>query len=213
MKRLKQMFFPSLFHHEEAPLNTLRILAFADLHYWTLEEIKKAAALEYDLCVLLGDIPTAAIAQIADAAGNKPIFAVQGNHDTWEIFNELPVLDLHKKTVIFRDVRFAGFGGSVRYKKGPYAMYTLKECISMLRSVPSADILLSHDCMHGLFEKEGVHSGLKGITKYIKRNKVKLNICGHHHQPCMKVKHGCTTVCVFRCAIITYPGIKVQQVF
>ena len=208
IKRLLRLTPPS-----PLPGTNLRILAFADLHYWDLEELKNISGCDYDICVLLGDIPRTAIEDIIRFVGEKPILAVLGNHDTWDMFDDLPVVDLHRKTEAFNGVRFAGFGGSVWYKKGPYAMYTQEEALSLLKTLPAADILLSHDCSAGLFGKDCSHAGLKGITRYIKRNKIRLNICGHHHQSCIKEKNGCKTVCVYRCALISYPEISVQHLF
>ena len=86
---------------------------------------------------------------------SKPVFSIPGNHDTWDMFDELSVVNLHGKSEVFHGVRFAGFGGSVRYKKGPYAMHTQEECRKLIKDLPAADILISHDCMYGLFGKGG----------------------------------------------------------
>ena len=188
-------------------------MALADLHFWEKEELFRIRDLEFDVCVLLGDIPQVAITEIVAIVKEKPILAVPGNHDTWEMFEGFSVVDLHRKTTEVCRVSFAGFGGSVRYKKGPYAMHTEEECRELIEGLPKADILISHDCMHGLFGKEGSHAGLKGISEYILKNKVRLNICGHHHQMCVKTEKGSTTVCVYRCALITYPEVRVEEIF
>jgi len=190
-----------------------KILAFADLHYWGKDELQKVLDYEFDVCVLLGDIPRDAIAEIVELVKGKLIVGVPGNHDTWEMFDGFPVMNLHRKMEEFNGVRFAGFGGSVRYKKGPYAMHTQEECRELIADLPKAAILLSHDCSYGLFGREGSHAGLRGITEYVEKHKVKLNLCGHHHQACVKKEKGCTTVCVYRCAVVTYPEITVEQVF
>lgn len=193
--------------------DNIRILALADLHYWEPEELRKISDCKFDICVLLGDIPKNAIQNIVEFIGSKPIFAVSGNHDTWNMFEGFPITDLHLKTDICRDFLFSGFGGSVKYKNGPYAMHTQEEGMELIKNLAPADILISHDSKYGLYGKTGPHEGLKGITEYIDQNKVRLNLCGHHHQACIKKENGCTTVCVYRCAVVTYPTITVKQVF
>lgn len=191
----------------------IRILAISDLHFWDKEELNHILDYEFDVCVLLGDIPYNAIVEIVNIVKDKPIFGLPGNHDAWNIFEEFPVVDLHEKTEDFHTYCFAGFGGSLRYKKGPYAMVTQEECLKSLKKLPKGDILLTHDSMYRLFGKDGAHEGLKGITRYILKNHIRLNIHGHHHQMSVKKRFGCTTVCVYRCAVITYPEITVEQVF
>lgn len=196
-----------------ASKNNVSILAFADLHHWDLEEIQRILDYKFDICVLLGDVPKDAIRSIVKIVGDKPIFAIPGNHDTWDMFEEFPIVDLHMKTDVFAGLCFSGFGGSLKYKDGPFAMHTQEECIELIKNLPPADILLSHDSKYGIFGLNNAHEGLQGITQYIEKNKISLNLCGHHHRPYKKGEGGCTTICVYRCAVIDYPKMTMKQIF
>ncbi|MBR0484478.1 MAG: hypothetical protein IJJ69_06860 [Oscillospiraceae bacterium] len=78
----------------------IKILAIADLHWFTSEELSKIKDAEYDICVLLSDIPIDAIRSIKNLNGEKPIIGI-----------------------------FAGLSGSSRYKSGNYPMLDQKESI------------------------------------------------------------------------------------
>lgn len=193
--------------------DTLKILAIADLHWYTNEELSQIKNLDYDICVLLGDIPVNAIKLIKEYVGNKHLIAVAGNHNDWNTPELGGAENIHKKRVEYCGYSFAGFSGSIRYKNGDYSMFTQRESLNLSRKLKKADILISHDSMYHLLGNDKTHSGLLGIDLYNLKNKVKLNICGHHHTSTVKKHFGTTTVCVFRCALITFPDISVKEIF
>lgn len=195
-----------------------KLLCLADLHHFKREELDKIKDLEFDMCFLLGDIPQNAFEIIAKNAEGKPIYGVQGNHDDWGIFEGSDVRCLHKTTTAYNGYLFLGFGSSNRYKSGDYAMVTQEESVKILKNwgiiTDNKKVLISHDSMYKLFNKtDHAHIGLKGITKFIKRNRVKLNICGHHHENKVIKKHGCTVICVYRCALISLPEMITEKIF
>ncbi len=191
----------------------IKILAIADLHWFTSEELSKIKDAEYDICVLLGDIPIDAIRSIKNLNGEKPIIGIAGNHDGWNSPELGGIENIHCKAVEYCGYTFAGLSGSSRYKSGNYPMLDQKESIELCRKIPKSDIFISHDCMYHLIGKDKPHSGLLGIDLYHLRNRTKLNLCGHHHVRIIQKRLWTTTICVFRCAVITYPNMEIEYVF
>lgn len=194
-------------------MNEIKILAIADLHWYTNEELVKIKNVDFDVCVLLGDIPLNAIRLIKQYTNDKPLIAVAGNHDDWNTPELGGAENIHGQCVEHCGYSFAGLSGSFRYKNGDYPMLTQRESLNLGIKLPKADILISHDSMYHLFSKGKSHSGLLGIDLYNLKNRVKLNICGHHHTPTVKKCFGTATVCVFRCALISFPDISVETIF
>ncbi len=191
----------------------MKILAISDLHWYTNEEIVKIKSVDFDVCVLLGDIPVTAIKLIKKYVGIKSLIAVAGNHDDWNTPELSEVENIHGKCVEYCGYSFAGFSGSARYKNGDYPMFTQVESLNIGRKLKKADILISHDSGYHLFGKDKTHSGLIGIDLYNLKNRVNLNICGHHHTSAVKKRFKTVTVCVFRCDLITFPDISVENIF
>lgn len=194
-------------------MGEIKILAISDLHWYTDTELIKIKNVDFDVCVLLGDIPVTAIRLIKAYTANKSVLAVAGNHDDWNTPELGGAVNIHRQCVNRCGYSFAGFSGSARYKHGDYPMFTQRESLKVGRKLEKADILLSHDSMYHLIGRDKPHSGLLGIDLYNLKNRVKLNICGHHHEPSVKKRFGTTTVCVFRCALITFPDISVENIF
>lgn len=191
----------------------IKILAISDLHWYSDSELEKIKNVEFDICVILGDVPVAAIKKIKAYAENKPVYAVAGNHDDWNTPELGGADNIHGQCINCCGLRFVGFSGSVQYKYGDYPMFTQRESLKFCRKLEKADIIISHDSMYHLFGKDKPHSGLIGIDLYNLKNRVKLNICGHHHTQTIKRRFGTTVVCVFRCALITFPNITVKNIF
>lgn len=191
----------------------MKILVMSDLHYWDENEISGIQSIDYDICLLLGDISLQTIKTIVFYNSDKPIYGVCGNHDDWDTLKKSGIYDLHGKCISFGGVKIAGIAGSHRYKSGDYPMLTQKESIGICKYIPQADILISHDTMYKLYGKDITHIGLKGITQYIRKNNIKLNICGHYHSGDVVKKYGCLVVNVFRCCLIKYPDIVIEKIF
>lgn len=183
----------------------MTILAIADLHDWSVDELELIRDLEYDCCCLLGDIPDAAL-EIIKRIVQKPLFGVLGNHDELSTLSRCGIPNLDGKSVTVNGVTITGLGGSHRYKSGDYPMLTQKESIAAAKLCPKADILISHDtAYHVMRQLDSAHCGLKGISKYIAKNKPGLNICGHYHENTRKKYKHCDILCVYRCALVTFP--------
>ena len=95
-------------------------------------------------------------------------------------------------------------------------MYSQEESIKILKKCEMADILVSHDSPYQLYSKSNdkAHCGLKGITKYIKKNKIYLNIHGHHHiNTKLTLSNGTNVIGVYRCAMIQFPTLEKEIIF
>lgn len=191
----------------------IKILAIADLHDWSADELELIREFEYDCCCLLGDIPSAAL-EIIKQFVRKPLFGVLGNHDEPSTLSRCGIQNLDGKSVTVNSVTIVGFGGSHRYKNGDYPMLTQRESITAARSCPKADILISHDTVYHAMERlDNAHCGLKGISRYIAKSKPGLNICGHYHENThQKYKH-CDILCVYRCALVKFPENTAEVIF
>ena len=185
-------------------MENLTMLCICDLHSYDVEEINKIKDMEYDVCVLLGDIPSTALRTIKKL-NTRPLFGVCGNHDDWQTLNNVGIRDIHCKAISVKGYTIAGFGGSHRYKNGDYALMTQKESVELSKLIPKADILISHDSPYKFFGTDTAHQGLKGISQYISKNKPKLNLCGHYHDENLSgVYRRCEIQCVYQFMIVDF---------
>ncbi len=196
----------------------MRMMVIADLHSWSEQELERICNYEYHCCILLGDIPNQAL-ELIRCVSRKPIFGVLGNHDELNQLERCGIINLHGKTIKLNGITIAGFGGSHRYKDGSYAMLTQRESIAAARSLPPADILISHDTAYYIMgRRDKAHCGLKGISRYIAHRKVKLNLCGHYHETVEKRYRGCEIQCIYGGSLIEFNSTTgrsrlVRQVF
>ena len=196
--------------------NSINILVIADCHHLKEEEIEKVKNLQYDACLLLGDISGNYLDMILKYVPIEKIYGILGNHDEYGLLESRNISNIHSKVINVNGVRILGFEGSSRYKTGNIPMYSQEESIKILRKCDIADILVSHDSPYQLYSKanDKAHCGLKGITKYLKKNKIYLNIHGHHHiNTVLKLNNDTNVVGVYRCAMIQFPTLKKELIF
>lgn len=176
-------------------LDDFTVIIITDTHGTLREQDLWALKKPYDVCFLLGDIDTYDMQLLDKYMDKTKTFGVLGNHDYKEMYESYGVEDIHGRDVCIKGVTFAGFEGSAKYKYGDYIMYTQEESIEVAKTIPPADILISHDCSYNLVqvEEEGAHSGLKGITEYISMNHVRYNFCGHYHRAVHRNHDMCDT--------------------
>ena len=173
----------------------LKLLIITDTHNSLMK--KHFENIDYqniDCCLLLGDISYDDLTIIKQLI-SKPIYGVLGNHDCWSLYEDNQIEDIHGKVIEINGVKIAGLQGSLKYKDVNAPLYTDKESKRIAREIPKADILISHDSPKYLYGKDNyAHSGLQGITDYLVKNKVPLNIHGHHHKSSVeRLRNG--TVC------------------
>ncbi len=196
--------------------NNIIILVIVDCHHLKEEEIIKVKDLQYDVCLLLGDISGTYLDMILKYVPIEKTYGILGNHDEYGLLESRNISNIHSKMIDVNGVKILGFEGSSRYKDGNIPMYSQKESIKILKKCEMADILVSHDSPYKLYSKANdmAHCGLKGITKYLKKNKIYLNIHGHHHiNTQFKLGNGTNIIGVYRCAIIKFPTLEKEIIF
>lgn len=193
--------------------NSIRILACADWHWYLENEIDLIKDINFDICVCLGDIPINGLKKIKTIAKNRPVIGIAGNHDGWDTPKKGGINNIHLSSFQYHDVWFSGLSGSSKYKNTDAPMLSQRESILLSSKIPKADILLSHDCMYHLIGKDAAHSGLMGLDLYNLIKRPIVNICGHHHIAGYTQRYGVKTICVFRCALISYPDLTTTYIF
>lgn len=196
--------------------NNINILVIADCHHLKEEEIVKVKKLQYDVCLLLGDINGNYLDIILKYVPIEKIYGILGNHDEYGLLESRNISNIHSKVININGIKILGFEGSSRYKTGNIPMYSQEESIKILRKCDIADILVSHDSPYKLYSKanDKAHCGLKGITKYLKKNKIYLNIHGHHHiNTDLTLSNGTNIIGVYRCAVIKFPTLEKEIIF
>lgn len=191
----------------------MKLLCCADLHnsfdltHFETQTYDK----EPDIIVTLGDISVQDLRIIKRTADNLgiPAIGICGNHDEPFALQSVGIDDLHGKVKTIDGVTFAGIGGSLRYKRSNYMFLTQQQSIDIAKSLPKADVLISHDKPYSgwFFDKKvqyakDPHAGLVGITKYIRQNKPKIHLYGHLHQRMTEEQHGTTSMCVYGIQLI-----------
>jgi Icc-related predicted phosphoesterase len=177
----------------------LKILAVSDQVVERLYElIPQGHFRDVSLIVGCGDLPYDYLEHMVSAL-NVDLFYVPGNHD--------PAFDsrvgtarvqggtnLDLKTVRFRGVSLAGFGGSVRYRPDAPNQYTQADAfmrvailvpalrLNRLRYGNTLDVLITHSPPYGINDDDSVaHRGLKAINWLLKWARPRLHLHGHMH--------------------------------
>lgn len=191
----------------------MKLLCCADLHnsfdltHFETQTYDK----EPDLIVTLGDISVQDLRIIKRTADNLgiPAIGICGNHDEPFALQSVGIDDLHDKVKTIDGVSFVGIGGSLRYKRSNYMFLTQQQSIDVAKSLPKADVLISHDKPYSgwFFDKKAQyakdpHAGLVGIAQYVRKNKPKYHLYGHLHKRMTEEKHGTTSMCVYGIQLI-----------
>lgn len=193
----------------------IKILVIADTHQ-TLktEELETLKELTYDICLLLGDIQWQELQMIKKYVDTSRLYGIIGNHDDLDMLEKLGINNIHNKLINVNGVNLIGWGGSYRYKRSIDLAFSDEESIEFAKTMPKADILISHDSPKFLHStSDEAHGGLEGITYYLEQNKVPLNIHGHHHVNTKDIlEWGSTSICIYRCAMVDNQG-NVESIF
>lgn len=182
----------------------MRVLIISDTHgEHAIEQYEPFRNLEFDACVSLGDVDRETLLYWEDRCRAKhvPMYAVVGNHDTWQQLDEFDYLtNVHNKCFTLGSYRCFGFGGSYDYAgRGAQEKLTIpvmsdEESLAIMYA-PQVDVLFSHDSgkidqmvdpaflalVTAQIPHAVNHPGLLGISNYINKNAPAYAISGHHH--------------------------------
>ncbi|MBC8501341.1 MAG: metallophosphoesterase family protein [DPANN group archaeon] len=170
----------------------MKILAFAD-HHGSPEDIKVIAkkAKDADIIVCVGDF-TIFEHEIEYIMGqmnklSKKVLLIHGNHEDEETVEFLSqhfknVEFIHKKTFEIEDYIFVGFGGGGFATRDPEFEVWSNEIKKTIKD--KKVVLLTHGPPYGTkVDLLGMgYVGNKSFTKFIKKERPALVICGHLHE-------------------------------
>lgn len=190
--------------------NKIRMLIITDTHGYLPTDIDKIRDLQYDACFLLGDIYQSDLDRLRSLLDLDKTYGIIGNHNYLNFLRDNGIRDIHGQVITVKDITFAGWGGSIKYKApielGFDGEFNGISSIEFAKTLPKVDVLLSHDSPL-LDNKALSHSGIKGISWYLEQNHVSLNIHGHLHQNRIdKISDDITSIGVFRIAMIDEKG-------
>ena len=162
-----------------------------------------------DLVIACGDLPYYYQEYIISSL-NVPLYFVRGNHDPeFEIGEHrsctqpLGGVDLHKKTIQYKDLLIAGVEGSIRYKNEGKFLYTQSQMwthvstlipsliLNFLRYGRFLDIFVSHAPPWKIHDKpDRPHQGVKAFRWLLKVFQPRYHFHGHIHvyRPDTKIK-------------------------
>ncbi|MBI2651682.1 metallophosphoesterase [Candidatus Woesearchaeota archaeon] len=175
----------------------MKLLAFTDLHLSSnaFKKIKSKAKSENpELLVCAGDISI--FEQGIDFMLNKlnklkkKILMINGNHENASILKKLcrkykNIIFIHKKYYKHNNHVFLGYGGSGFSLIEPDFYKTAKYFKKVInRNRNKKIILVTHAPPYKtkLDLIVGSHCGNKTLRRFIEKNKIDLNICGHLHE-------------------------------
>lgn len=171
-----------------------------------------------DAALTLGDISTSDLIAIKEMLPTTPFFGVCGNHDGSSTLEQAGIQNIHASSAEVSGLRLTGFEGSVKYKRGPYVMYSQEESLAIAKGLPPADILISHDRAFSGRKPDlrteytkNPHEGLIGITTYLREHNPFLHIHGHTHENQIGTQRGTCTVVVYGAAALTINNRQIES--
>lgn len=164
----------------------IKILCFADTHgkimynqnEYKLSEIDN----DYDVCLLLGDISCDDIREILKYVDKNKIYGILGNHDYFSNLEKFDILNINGKVIDINGVRISGIEGAIKYKEEQPG-YTIEDGFEFVKSIPEADICITHAPPFGAvgLENNSLHIGAPYINEYLFRTKCPIVLSGHNH--------------------------------
>lgn len=195
----------------------MRVLVISDTHgKHAIERYEPFRDLAFDACVSLGDVDHETLHYWEDRCreNHVPMYAVVGNHDTWQWLDEFDYLtNVHNQCFTLGNYRCFGFGGSYDYggrsdqDKLTIPVMSDEESL-VLRNAPQVDVLFTHDSgkidqmvdptflaqVTAQIPHAVNHPGLVGISDYIEKHAPSYTISGHHHMT-LRLRYK-DTVCI-----------------
>jgi Icc-related predicted phosphoesterase len=141
-----------------------------------------------DVVVGCGDLPAYYLEYVVTQL-NVPLLYVPGNHDP-DVYDVQGCESIDGRWVRVKGVRFAGLGGSLRYKSDGRHQYTEQEMfyrvVRLLLTVRMGrrglDILVTHAPPLGVHDApDRTHTGFAAFHTFIQRARPRLLLHGHTH--------------------------------
>ncbi len=166
---------------------------------------------EIDLIISCGDLKSEYLSFLVTMV-NKPLFFVNGNHDTH--YQRQPpegCESIDGRVVVYQGVRILGLGGSMKYGKDPIRsappyQYTEKQMDKRIRKLTpkirrlgGIDLLVTHSPAKGVCDGLDIcHTGFSSLLTLMAKWQPPVMVHGHMHmgfgQGKRFVIHGQTTV-------------------
>lgn len=168
----------------------MKILLLADEPNLRLWDYLDRSLLEgVELVISCGDLPADYLSFIT-CFTSAPVLYIHGNHDTrYDVNPPEGCVCIEDAVYLFRGLRIAGLGGSMRYKPGKY-QYTEREMEARVRRLKrrlrrcgGCDILVAHAPMKGVGDTEDLaHQGFQALRKLVEEMKPSWFVHGHVHK-------------------------------
>ena len=171
----------------------LKLIVIADTHGALARSEEQETAFgkfvdsvpEYDLCILLGDVPPSDIRKVFQRIPTDRMIGLLGNHDRADALRQFGIPDLTDGTSWWhKGISFGGIGGTFRYKPEQFPSYTQYESLILAEKMSQpVDVLLSHDKgFERATDSDAAHVGLIGNTYAVCRYGPQWHIHGHLHE-------------------------------
>ena len=143
-----------------------------------------------DLIISCGDLSRTYL-EFLVTLGNCPLLYVRGNHD--DTFADHPpegCVCIEDTVFLYRGIRFAGLGGSYRYRPDGIYMYTEKQMARRIRKLwwkirknKGIDVLVTHAPAFGLGDLDTLpHRGFRCFLKFLEKYRPRYMLHGHVHR-------------------------------
>jgi Icc-related predicted phosphoesterase len=198
----------------------MNILAIADLHCYTLNEIDNLFRVNknnIDVIVWLGDNDNYVIKKMKQKYNDIPHIGILGNYETYDNLTKNHIENIDKIKTEINGISFVGLSGCCKNNNKNFRYgYTQKDSIITTLMMPKADIIISHTSPMGIHisKNDDFHCGLIGISDYIKLHSPRLCIHGHQHiNKNTLLKNGTLVIGVFGATIIDTDSLQSIKIF
>ncbi len=198
---------------------SIKLLLISDTHEYLAYKPEWQEKLfdsnNYDLCCILGDMSQNDIDIVLEHVPKEKIVGILGNHDDFDFLKKHDIQDINGKTVDINGIRIGGIQGAIRcYGKYDYPCFSHSDSIKFMNNMEKVDVLVSHSGPFYDYNDEPIHNGLKGITNYLYKNKIPINIHGHIHKNRLKMlKNGTKVQCVYGVMLMEIKDGEIKEIY
>ena len=169
----------------------MKVLVVADEESRYYYDYYKPGRLDdIELIISCGDLSRTYL-EFLVTLGNCPLLYVCGNHD--DTFADHPpegCVCIEDTVFLYRGLRFAGLGGSYRYRPDGIYMYTEKQMARRIRKLwwkirknKGIDVLVTHAPAFGLGDLDTLpHRGFRCFLKFLGKYRPRYMLHGHVHR-------------------------------